>query len=300
MARKAGKVLSLVARGFDDAVQFPSAHSNHAVRPEKIIHDIGIFFEVLSQFRYGLDVGGTNNWGGFFQFVAGAKGESMLSPLRGVLVPFHRMTKATDFSRSFRAKFFWIYDFSWWKFALVWFSLRGVTRLDMLVAWSMARFTSNAQFTHTCVNRASDRIYSGFHSGGMASAAHNIPNFGSMRHVWRPDKSRVPRNPTLFWNQPGEWEADLHISLVLRGLENLHVMRTGHDSKPDVQPFVHSKLHGAQTQGLHAHPEIRRSLLKAGIVLNRSSTTTSLKICLPALFRDNLGHRSRNTAKPAS
>ena len=111
VAGEAGELAALVARGFYEAVEFATAHANHAVGPEEVAQQFRVFSKVVSE--TGNTVGGRspNDRRRFFEVVAGAEGEAVAAPIFAVINPFHGVTEAAGLRGAFGGELFGMDDF---------------------------------------------------------------------------------------------------------------------------------------------------------------------------------------------
>ena len=116
----------------------------------------------------------------------------------------------------------------------------SATQFDVLTGGPMTSFTGNPEFSNVGIDGASGSLETRFDCGGVATAANDVPRFGTVIEARRTNESGVARNPAFLGNEPGEREADLQIAGAFGNPEDLHVVGTGDQSHAGFDAMAHA------------------------------------------------------------
>ena len=246
MTGQAGHLALRVTGGFQKSIVFTASHSNHPIRPEKVSQQIRPFLDNALQPWQLIDFGGLNHRSGRGKILSRPVIKARGAPLFFFVPPAHAVTLTAYLGGSFGIQSFRMHNGILPRRQWIPTRHSRVQRLlplYMRLTRPVTGFAGDPQISSLRGYPISLRVMRGNPGGGMTANTGKVPDFGCCTRVGIPDERRLPRYPLFFFNQPGKRKTDLHIAVISRQPEYLHMMGTRHQTYAQGHPFGRLRWH---------------------------------------------------------
>ncbi len=228
----------MIAGGFEKPVILAAGHANHAVGPEELAEELGLFVEDVLNPRLVLDSGGPDDGSGGFEIVSRAVTKAVLGPAFVPIKPFHAVALAADMAGADVIQSGGLADGEVGGFRDVGLGALVLGELSheihVAFAGAVAGFAGDPKFADASLESLLFRPRPGLAGGDVAADATHVPGLDRGRGLGVADEHRIAWGPTSIVDEPGERETDLGVAESGREPEHLHVMSTGEHGEADM------------------------------------------------------------------